>query len=285
MPYLSLPQLPKRRAESHKGDYGRALLIGGSLGMSGAIGLAGMAALRSGAGLVKLAVPDVCLATVASYEPSYMTLALASDEAGRIAAAARSVIAPVLGEATCCGCGPGLGRSAELDDLVWWLYESIEQPIVLDADGLNALAADRSRLRHPGGPRILTPHPGEFRRLVGTDRLTVQASREKAVELAEACGVIVVLKGHRTLVTDGQRIVENSTGNPGMATGGAGDVLTGIITALVCQGLAPCDAACLGVHVHGLAGDLAAERLGETSLTASDLVGELPKVFQQLNRS
>ena len=282
---MPLPSLPRRHFESHKGDYGHALLVGGSRGMAGAMGLVGMAALRSGAGLVTLAVADECLDTVASYEPSYMTLPLPSDEYGRIAGRAKGVLEQFVARATCVGCGPGLGRSDELDELIGWLYEHLERPLVLDADGLNALARDGSRLARPGGPRILTPHVGEFRRLVGGERLSAEACRTRAVELARDCGVVVVLKGHRTLVTDGQQTSENATGNPGMATGGAGDVLTGVITALVCQGLPPREAAQLGVHVHGLAGDLAAQRHGETSLIASDLVQWLPSAFQQVASS
>jgi NAD(P)H-hydrate epimerase len=282
-PAPSLPVLPQRRVTSHKGEYGRALLVGGSRGMSGAIGLAGLAALRSGAGLVTLAVPDVCLDTVASYEPSYMTLALESDAGGRIAGASKGAIQHEAGQASCCACGPGIGRSPQLNELVGLMYESLRQPVVVDADGLNALASDASCLPRPGGPRILTPHPGEFRRLVGNERLSPEACRTRAVELAGQCGVTVVLKGHRTLVTDGQQVLENSTGNPGMATGGSGDVLTGVITALVGQGLSPLEAAHLGVYVHGLAGDLAAGQLGQTSLVASDLVRWLPAAFLKID--
>jgi NAD(P)H-hydrate epimerase len=253
--------------------------------MSGAIGLVGMSTLRSGAGLVKLAVPKECLDTVASLEPSYMTLALPSDVEGRISTAARAALEQAVGAAACCACGPGLGRSADLDQLVGWLYSSVPQPVVVDADGLNALATDPSRLGRPGGPRILTPHPGEFRRLLGGRPLRGDAARQEAIELARSCGVVVVLKGHRSLITDGQRVVENSTGNPGMATGGSGDVLTGVITGLVCQGLAPFEAAQLGVYVHGMAGDLAVARLGEVSLTARDLVDWLAPAFQQLETS
>jgi NAD(P)H-hydrate epimerase len=258
------------------------LLIGGSRGMTGAVALAGMAALRAGAGLVTLAVPDVCQDTVACYEPSYMTLGLACDQEGRICGAARTTLDPKLRAATCVGCGPGIGRSGELDAMVSWLYESHPHPMVVDADALNALASRDWRRLPLGGPRILTPHPGEFRRLIAAKQCSVETCRSKAVELARECGVIVVLKGHRTLVTDGHQQVENTTGNPGMATGGSGDVLTGVIAALLGQGLTPWEAAQLGVHVHGLAGDMAAGQLGETSLIARDLVQFLPSAFQQL---
>ena len=161
------------------------------------------------------------------------------------------------------------------------LYQEIAKPMVFDADALNALAAESDVLSHPGGPRILTPHPGEFARLIGRKLDADDSQRAPPVELAARCGIVVVLKGHRTLVTDGRRRALNATGNPGMATGGSGDVLTGLITALVCQKMEPFDAARLGVHLHGLAGDLAAEELGQVSLIASDLIQYLPEAFAE----
>lgn len=278
----SLPKLPPRRADAHKGDFGRALLIGGSLGMAGAIGLSGKACLRSGAGLVKLAVPECVLPIVAGYEPSYMTVPLPCDRAGRIKLRARRTLADHLHLATCVAIGPGLGRSRKLAQLVQWLYESLPQPLVIDADGLNALAASEQGLANPGGPRILTPHPGEFARLIHADP-SAHPSRDEQVALAQHLAsehnIVILLKGQHTVITDGATTAVNATGNPGLATGGTGDVLTGIITALVCQGLAPRDAAVLGAHVHGLAGDLAAADLGQVSLIAGDLVRYLPKAF------
>jgi NAD(P)H-hydrate epimerase len=275
-----LPSLPPREPESHKGTYGRALLIGGSRGMSGAIAMSGMACLRSGAGLVKLATADACLDTVAAYEPSMMTAPLPCDDAGRISLAAKETLDGLTSGQTCIGLGPGIGRSSELTELVGWLYETLEVPAVIDADALNALS--QHGLSRPPGARILTPHPGEFRRLVSDEELPIDQQPDRAVELAREFGLVVVLKGHRTLVTDGARQVRNTTGNPGMATGGTGDVLTGVITALVCQGLPPFEAAQLGVYVHGLAGDLAAEEYGEVSMIASDLLDFLPDAFQEI---
>jgi ADP-dependent NAD(P)H-hydrate dehydratase len=276
-----LPRLAKRPAESNKGNFGRALLIGGSRGMAGAAGLAGMAALRSGAGLVRLAVADCCLDTIASFEPSFMTSPLPCDAEGRIAADAREKLTGLTKNATAVGCGPGLSRSTGLDELVAWLFTTLAQPAVFDADALNALAAQPDVLRTPGGPRVLTPHPGEFARLRQLSDIPERDLQERqAVELAGRCGIVIVLKGHRTLVTDGHDQSHNTTGNPGMATGGTGDVLTGIITALLCQGLSAFDAARLGAHVHGLAGDLAAAELGEVSLIASDLIRFLPRAFR-----
>ena len=276
-----LVRLPPRSPDAHKGDFGTALIVGGSLGMTGAVGLAGMSALRGGAGLVRLAVPDVCLPTVAAYEPSYMTVGLPSDRAGRIALVARARIEKLASAATVVACGPGLSRSLGLDALVGWLYRNLKQPLVVDADGLNALAARPEVLAAPGGPRILTPHPGEFARLAGV-KLEGEARNQRAVELAGRWGVVIVLKGHRTLVTDGLRQALNTTGNPGMATGGSGDVLTGLLTAIACQGLEPYDAARLAAYAHGLAGDLAAKELGQVAMIASDLVRFLPAALRSL---
>ena len=198
----ALPRLPERDPDSHKGTFGTALLVGGSRGMTGAVALAGMAALRGGAGLVRLAVADDCLEVVAAIEPSYMTSPLPSDRAGRIAYAALDRIVELAARATVLGCGPGLGRSLGLTALVGRLYQRLAQPMVVDADGLNALSAQPATLARPGGPRILTPHPGEFARLIGR-KLEGDARNDAAVKLATRCGIVVVLKGHHTLVTDG----------------------------------------------------------------------------------
>jgi NAD(P)H-hydrate epimerase len=283
MPSLdpTLPALPPRPSDAHKGTFGTALIIGGSRGMTGAVALAGMAALRGGAGLVRLAVADRCLETVAVYEPSYMTVALPDDIDGRISAAAHPRIVELARSATVLAIGPGLGRSPDLDRLVAQLYREIALPMVCDADALNALSTNSELLYQHAGPRVLTPHPGEFARLVG--REYPGAEREVAAQdLAARCHVIIVLKGHRTFVTDGRRHWHNCTGNAGMATGGSGDSLTGLITALACQGLEPYDAARLGVYVHGLAGDLAANELGETGLIARDIVSYLPKALKAM---
>jgi len=251
--------------------------------MTGAIGLAGMSALRGGAGLVQLAVASPCLDVVASFEPSYMTAPLPADDDGRIAEQARDVLEELAAKATAVGCGPGLGRSPGLARLVGWLYEHLPLPAVFDADALNALAEQPEVLERHAAPRILTPHPGEFQRLTGGEKpLLRQQSELAATELAARCQIVVVLKGHRTFVTDGRQLEHNETGNPGMATGGTGDVLTGLITALICQKLSPFDAARLGAHLHGLAGDLAAGELGQVSMIASDLIRFLPAAFQQV---
>lgn len=279
-----LPWLAPRAPDSHKGHFGLVLIVGGSQGMAGAAGLAGMAALRGGAGLVRVAVPEVCLATVAAFEPSFMTLPLPCDRKGRIAWGAREAIYRAAAPATVVACGPGLGRSLGLDRLVAELYRGLAKPAVFDADALNALASQPQTLVQPGAPRVLTPHPGEFARLVGRARLPSEEQQPLALECAARWRVVLVLKSHRTLVTDGHRAWTNPTGNPGMATGGSGDVLTGLIAALLAQRLEAFDAARLGVYLHGLAGDLAAAHLGQEAMIARDLLQFLPAAFQQYRR-
>ncbi len=209
-----------------------------------------------------------------------MTMGLASDDRGRIGGDWQTRVAGELTTATAGACGPGLGRSADLDDLVAWLYRESHLPLVFDADGLNSLAAHPAVLTAPGGPRVLTPHPGEFARLMGLDRPPADNERASAARaLAKRAGAVVVLKGHRTVVTDGEATFINTTGNPGMATAGMGDVLTGVVTALLCQKLPPLDAARLGAHLHGLAGDLAAEEIGPVGLTARDVIDRLPRAL------
>jgi len=274
----TLPKLPRRAADSYKNNFGHALLVGGSTGFAGSISLSAMAALRCGAGLVTVATARSCQGIVAGFEPSYMTLAL-PDADGQIAADAREPLTGAAAKSTVLAYGPGLGRSDELTDLIAWLYETLDTPAVVDADALNALADRQDVLCRPGGPRILTPHPGEFARLAKIDRFPDDQRQTLAVALARRTGSVVLLKGHRTVITDGDRVAINTTGNPGMASGGSGDVLTGVITALVCQHLSPFDAAWLGAHVHGLAGDQAAAAIGPVGLMASDLVGHLPQAL------
>ena len=179
-------------------------------------------------------------------------------------------------KATAIGCGPGIGRSEGLSAVIWELFEQLPPPAVFDADALAALAARRDQLGRAKGSRILTPHEGELARLLDRPAGDREECERQAHQLALQQGLIVVLKGHRTLVTDGERKYYNPTGNPGMATGGSGDVLTGVITALLCAKFVAWDAARLGVYLHALAGDLAAEEKGEISLIASDIAAALP---------
>ena len=229
-------------------------------------------------------MPDAILDTVAGFEPSYMTLPLPADGEGRISVEAFDEIAKAAEKATVLAVRAGYGPLLDVDQLVVRLYQEIAKPMVVDADGLTALAAEPETLTEAAGPRVLTPHPGEFARLIGR-KLEGDARTDAAVQLAARSNLVVVLKGHRTLVTDGRRRAINTTGNPGMATGGSGDVLTGLIAALVGQHLEPFDAARLGVYLHGLAGDLAAEQLGQVSLIASDLIEYLPKAFLHYART
>jgi NAD(P)H-hydrate epimerase len=260
--------------------------------MSGAACLAGLGALRGGAGLVTVATPSGVLPIVASVEPSYLSLSLPEDSTGKISAMARAVLESALASQTTIAVGPGLGQSAELAGLVRWLFDAIDRPGVFDADALNLLSANPAALRararrgESGPARVLTPHPGEFARLINTEIATVEKDRDSlAAQFAEAHKLILVLKGHRTVITDGRRIATNSTGNSGMATGGAGDVLTGLIAALLAQKMAPFEAAQFGVYLHGLAGDLAAKTLSESALIASDLTRFLGEAWLAIGKS
>ncbi|MDO4586084.1 MAG: ADP/ATP-dependent (S)-NAD(P)H-hydrate dehydratase [Planctomycetia bacterium] len=387
----SLPELPVRQPNAHKGTFGLSILLGGSKGMSGSISLAGQAALKAGSGLVRLIVPDSIIDLVAGNALEYMTFPLPSDRIGRIALKGQKKINDALQSATAVAIGPGLSRSLGLEVLVESLFYSLPQPLLLDADALNLLAQrkvfqqlspqklqtfknqyfpqnnpncfsfvksnilkenqkfrnsqkrtetqksiDHSKLtafsklanhteltdfselsvfpklnnpsKSINNPiftnyskennrksqsangqyqRILTPHPGEFARLSG-----IKISNDKMERLAAAhlfaqlnAPIILALKGHETIVSDGQRFFVNQTGNPGMATGGSGDVLTGIITALLAQGLNGFEAAEVGVALHGLAGDLAAHSLPMESLVAQDLIRFLPDAIDSFKKA
>jgi ADP-dependent NAD(P)H-hydrate dehydratase len=278
-----LPTLRSRSPDSHKGDFGRVLVVAGSRGMSGAACLAGVSALRGGAGLVRVATPQSVCNSVAAYEPSYLTHPLPENDAGGMSAAALADLLELAKSNDVVALGPGLGQSTAISQTVTNLLATVRRPTVLDADGINALRGRSEPIDALGSLAILTPHPGEFARLVGTDIETVQAHREEmAVEFSRRHHNVTVLKGHRSVVTDGENTYINTTGNPGMATGGSGDVLTGLIAALVAQGMGPLDAAILGTYVHGLAGDLAACELGQMALIASDIVRFLPAALRTI---
>ncbi len=268
------PTIPTRATDAHKGNFGRVLLIGGSAGMAGAISLASLAALRCGSGLVKAAVPREIQATVASFSPCYMTIGCLSEN-GEFHGASLDSLETAAEWADVVALGPGMERGAAQKWIVPKLYASLRQSMIVDADGLNTLADVQANLADHAGPRILTPHAGEFQRLIGVSITDRQELERRAIGLAQTAKVVIVLKGHHTLVTDGQQTYHNSTGNPGMATAGSGDILTGMIASLVGQGLAPLEAAKLGVYLHGLAGDLAANGVGESSLIATDLLDYL----------
>ncbi|MEN1681956.1 MAG: NAD(P)H-hydrate dehydratase [Planctomycetota bacterium] len=293
-----LPQLPPRDPTSHKGDFGRGIIVGGSRGMAGAPAMAGVACLRSGAGLVTVAAPQSLMTAIAVHSPALMTLPLVEDDGGLAHWANAIDLESISDRYDAWAIGPGLGSPEANATLAARLYSGWLSPLVVDADALNAVVEfERTRgpvLASPPGPRVLTPHAGEFARLVRDPGLAAMATGgdDQRVEAAAALThrddnrqTVVLLKGHRTVVTDGEHFAINTTGNPGMATGGSGDVLTGVLTALLCQGLSPLDAARLAAHVHGLAGDLAAEALGQVSLIATDLIDRLPAAFQMLERS
>jgi NAD(P)H-hydrate epimerase len=278
-----LPRLTPRPLDSNKGEFGRVLVVAGSRGMSGAAVLCGSAALRGGAGLVRLAVPREVLPLVAVGNPCYMTAPLPQDADGRLDRSAEAELLALARANDVVALGPGLGRSSSLTTLFSAVLEHLQAPLVLDADGLNAFVQNTAPLKR-SAPLILTPHPGEFSRLLNIDTATVQAHRrELSTAFAAENDLVLLLKGHRTIVTDGKRIYENKTGNPGLATAGSGDVLTGLVAALLAQGLEPFAAAQLAAHVHGLAGDLAKAELGEVGMVSSDLLDRLPRTLRQVH--
>jgi ADP-dependent NAD(P)H-hydrate dehydratase / NAD(P)H-hydrate epimerase len=268
--------LEPRAADSHKGDFGRVLVVAGSRGKTGAAHLAGMGALRSGAGLVTIATPASCLPIIASLSPELMTEALDENASGQVVGGAVERITGFTQDVIACG--PGLGRGDTVGQFVRGLLDRAEAPLVLDADAITVLADDPGRLLgRDERDVIITPHPGEMARLVGGSAEEVQANRiDVACDFATTHHVYVVLKGHRTVIaTPEGRVFINPTGNAGMATGGTGDVLTGMIAAFLAQ-LLDAEAACrLGVFLHGMAGDLAQESEGEVAMTASDLLAHI----------
>lgn len=272
--------VPQRRDAAHKGDVGRVAIVGGCSGdvtMVGAPALAGNAAFRSGAGLVQIVVPEAIVTSVAVLAPC-ATIRNLPTAADALLDALSDFGAEVL------ALGPGLGGSLT-PDCVADILSRFQGPVVLDADGLNLLA--KVETQGIGSPErlVLTPHPGEARRLLSSRGIdlaiddTFPSRRGAVCALIEQYGCTVVLKGHGTIVANRQRLYTNETGNAGMATGGAGDVLTGIIAALIGQRMNPFEAAILGVYLHGLAGDFAAEELGRCSMTATDIIDYLPEAF------
>lgn len=274
--------LSARQADAHKGDFGRVGIVAGSREMTGAAILCGRAALRSGAGLVHLYVPKSAHPIVALGHPCYMVHPLDEDNRGRLAPQAVDDLANQLESMDVVAMGPGCGTGPGLAKLIPLLLGR-KGKLVLDADGLNQMAQDRLGTRTKWAELILTPHPGEMARLLASlDCKPGESRLETAQTVARLASAVVLLKGHQTVIGDGNRAYLNSTGNPGMATGGSGDVLTGIISALWCQGLGGFEAACLGAWVHGRAGDLMARTLGQISLVATDLIDGLPGAFAQV---
>jgi NAD(P)H-hydrate epimerase len=278
------PLIGPRAVDSNKGKYGHVLVIGGSLGKAGAAAMAGVSALRTGAGLSSVATPKSTIATVAGFHPEVMTEPLPETTAGSISLNASERLQELAKGKTVLAVGPGISRVEETSELVRSLVRKSELPIVLDADGLNAFEGRTGELSGKGRTLVITPHPGEMARLAGCSIADVQKDRlATARSFAREHDLIVVLKGYRTLVVqpDGEAWV-NTTGNPGMSTGGAGDILTGMVAAMIAQN--PKNvflAVCAAVRLHGLAGDVMREILGEHSIIATDLLQGLPDAFRR----
>lgn len=279
MKYLNdetaLALIPRRQADSHKGDYGKILLLCGSRGFTGAAALSARGALRSGAGLVYLAVPESIYAieAVKLDEPVVMPLA---DEGGMLAPSACEKIRELLPkmDAVLFGCGSGLGKGSEA--VLKLLLTEAKCPLVIDADGITLTAKHKDILRDRQYPTILTPHEGELARLDPPEGDRVQT----AIALAKDLSVILLRKGHRTVITDGTQVYVNYSGNPGMAVGGSGDVLAGVIVSLLGQGVPALEAAACGAWFHGRAGDLCAGEKGMRGLLPSDMVEMLPRLLK-----
>ena len=278
--------LQPRPRDSNKGNFGHVLVIGGSVGKAGAAAMAGMAVLRSGAGLSTVATPKSALPTVAGFHAELMTEPLEETEAGTISKRALSYghLDALAKGKTVLAIGPGISRHPETAQVVRAIVQKYEAPVVLDADGLNAFEGRSAELNGKGRTLVITPHPGEMARLAGSSVAAVQRDRlNVARTFAREHEVIVVLKGNRTLMAapDGEVWV-NTTGNPGMSTGGTGDILTGITAGLLAQNKDHAmTAVTAAVYLHGLAGDVACERMGEHSLTATDLLPALPEAFRR----
>lgn len=267
--------LPKRKRDSYKGDYGKILLLCGSRGYTGAAALACMGALRTGAGLVYLAVPESIYAIEAVKLTEAVVMPL-PDQDGMLCPEAISPIRELLPkmDAVLFGCGSGLGEGPEA--VLQMLLREFHGPLVIDADGITLLSRHMDILRGRQAATILTPHDGEFLRLSPVEGERIG----QTLEMANRLGAIILRKGHRTLITDGTLCYENRTGNPGMAVGGSGDVLAGVIVSLLGQGLAPLEAAACAAYLHGAAGDLCAEELGEYGMLPSDMLSYLPRLLK-----
>lgn len=268
--------IPDRNVNSHKGDYGKIFLLCGSVGYTGAPALAAMGALRSGAGLVYLGVPESIYSIEAAklLEPIVVPL---KDQNGMLSHESICKIKEMTMHMDAVLLGPGLGKSEGTRSVVHWILDNFEGPVVVDADGINVLIPHKDVLRGRTSPTILTPHEGEFQRLGGN---LCDGRIAGAVKLAQDLNVIVVLKGHNTIITDGTDCYLNPTGNPGMAVGGSGDVLAGMLVSLLGQKLVPVDAAVCAVWLHGAAGDICAEEIGQYGMLPSDILDVLPRLLK-----
>lgn len=275
--------LPRRQPSAHKGDAGRVLIIAGSIRMSGAAVLVAQAALRTGSGLVYLAVPASVQPLVVRKLTEVITIPVRETAARTIALSALRELRAWLPNVDAVVVGPGLATHPQTIRFVRRLLQTVQVPTVADADALNACAGATQRFTRCRAPLIVTPHPGEMSRLTGLSTAAIQRDREGiATRYARAWRAVVVLKGHRTVVAapDG-RVFVNTTGNPGLATAGTGDVLTGMIASLLGQGLPPERAAVTAAYLHGLAGDLIARRIGRIGLIASDVLATIPTAIKR----
>lgn len=284
-PDLAASWVGRRPAAAHKGDFGHVLVAAGAPGMGGAAVLAARGAIRGGAGLVTCAVPESVLSTVDAASLESITLGLPADAAGQLSEASVAPVVAAAGERDVLALGPGLGEGDEVARVVRRVVAQTEVPLVLDASALAAFAGRLEELAGRRGAVVLTPHAGELARLLSVSVEEVTADRPASVERArEASGATVLLKGQASLVAGAGGVLVNSTGNPGMATGGSGDVLTGLLAACMARGLEAPKAAALAAFVHGAAGDLAAEEFGQTALAAADLLPCIPRVLRDLER-
>jgi len=280
--WTRVPQLEPRAPESHKGDFGKILIVAGSRGMAGAACLAAGSALRSGAGLVTVAIPEPLAPTLTAVQPCAMTLPLPPGPEGTLTAEAAEPILEFLAGCDALVLGPGMGRNPGASELVRRILVGRRCPAIVDADGLNNLSERMETLAEAPPPVVLTPHPGEMARLDSSAAPAGGSGRERTAAIfARRWNCILVLKGHRSVVSDGTRVYVNTTGNPGMASGGTGDVLAGMIGAFLGRKIPPFEASVLATFVHGLAGDLAAREFGEVSLIATDLLDLLPLAFRR----
>ena len=282
-PQLIRPFLEPRLAETHKGTYGHVLVVGGSIGLTGAVVMTGNAAIRTGAGLVTVAAPESLLPIIHNHLTEVMTSPLAETGQATIALEAKPALENLLGTVSACAIGPGMARYPEALAIVDFVLERSGVPIIIDADGLNAVKKDISILKDRQVPIVLTPHPGEMAGLIGKSIAEIQANRlEVAQEFATEWGVTLVLKGNNTIIAtaNGETYI-NINGNPGMATGGSGDVLTGIIASLIAQGLNPVQASVAGVYMHGAVGDKVAGLKGQKGMIAGDLIEFLPDILRE----
>ena len=277
-------RLPERQLNAHKTSVGKVVVFAGSVGMTGAATLASISSLQIGAGLTKLGIPASLNPILEQKLTEVMTVPLAETNHQSISVKAKDQVEELLEWANVLAVGPGLSTHEETVEFVKWLLKAVQKPMVLDADGLNALAGDTSLIEKYAGPMVLTPHPGELARLTGASISDIEKNRFVILrDLSKRWGKVIVLKGGPTITAapDG-RIFINSTGNPGMATGGSGDVLTGMIAGLLAQNLSAIDAALVGVFIHGLAGDIAADELTEMGMIAGDISEFLPIALKQV---